>query len=68
MTAEPGRAQADCPRSTRAEVRNPVLALPAARILATIDLDTRALLALLSATFSRKLARERTRTGTGTRP
>ncbi|MDH2129575.1 hypothetical protein N5J77_00445 [Sphingobium yanoikuyae] len=47
MTAESGRAQADCPRSTRAEVRNPVLALPAAGILATIDPDMRALLALL---------------------
>lgn len=47
MTAEPGRAQANRPRSSRAEVRNPVLALPAARSLATLDPNTRAFLALL---------------------
>lgn len=47
MTAEPGRTQADRGGSSRAEIRNPVLALPAAPVLATIAPDTRALLALL---------------------
>jgi hypothetical protein len=35
------------PRSSRAEVRNPVLTLPAARILTALDPDTRAVLAFL---------------------
>ncbi|WP_242496020.1 hypothetical protein [Sphingobium cupriresistens] len=35
------------PRSNRAEVRNPVLALPAARIIAALEPDARAILAFL---------------------
>jgi hypothetical protein len=47
MTTDPAGNEGQAPRSTRAEVRNPVLALPAARILAAIDPDTRTVLALL---------------------
>ena len=47
MTTDPAGSEGRAPRSNRAEVRNPVLALPAARILAAIDPDIRTVLALL---------------------
>ncbi len=47
MTTDPAGNEGHAPRSPRAEVRNPVLALPAARVLAAIDPDIRTVLAWL---------------------
>ncbi|MHA6767672.1 hypothetical protein [Sphingobium ummariense] len=47
MIAERATPEGRSQRSNRAEIRNPVLALPAARLLATIDPDTRTILAFL---------------------
>lgn len=47
MTARRTTRERTSPRSNRAEIRNPLLALPAARLLAAIDPDTRTLLAFL---------------------
>ncbi|HEX7783466.1 MAG TPA: hypothetical protein VF509_11730 [Sphingobium sp.] len=47
MTTNPAGNEGDGLRSNRTEVRNPVLALPTARILAAIDPDTRTVLAWL---------------------